>query len=37
VFTKYLVLPKKTATVNPQDIGANRDQWIQAWTAAVLH
>jgi thiamine transport system substrate-binding protein len=37
VFTKYLVLPKKTATVSPQDIGTNRDQWIQAWTAAVLH
>lgn len=35
-FVKYLVLPKKTSEVSPQDIGANRDQWIQAWTAAVL-
>jgi thiamine transport system substrate-binding protein len=36
VFAKYLQLPTKTTTVSPQDIVANREKWIQAWTAAVL-
>jgi len=37
VFAKFLVRPKQTATVSPQDIAANRDKWLQAWTEAILH
>ncbi|MGE5223039.1 MAG: thiamine ABC transporter substrate binding subunit [Omnitrophica WOR_2 bacterium] len=36
-FVKFLVEPKKTATVSPQEIAAKRDTWLQAWTNAVLH
>jgi thiamine transport system substrate-binding protein len=36
-FTKYLVTPQKLAQVSPDAIAANRDQWIQAWTQAVLN
>ncbi len=35
-FAKFLVIPNKPAYVSPQDIAANRDRWISAWTAAVL-
>lgn len=35
-FTKYLALPQKTATVSPQEIAANRQKWLEAWTTAVL-
>lgn len=33
---KYLVIPKNPAYVNPADIAANREAWINAWTQAVL-
>jgi len=36
-FQKYLAIPKKPAYVSPADIAAHRDEWIQAWTEAVLH
>jgi thiamine transport system substrate-binding protein len=35
-FTKFLVNPQQTASVNPQDIAANREKWLQDWNAAVL-
>ena len=35
-FVKFLATPKKTAFVNPQDIAANREKWLQAWTGTVL-
>lgn len=35
-FVKFLVEPAKPAMVSPADIAANRDQWVQAWTDAVL-
>lgn len=37
VFVKYLVEPKKTAYISPQEIAAKRDTWLQAWTDAILH
>jgi thiamine transport system substrate-binding protein len=36
VFTKFLVLPEQPAFVDPAAIAANRENWIQAWTEAVL-
>jgi thiamine transport system substrate-binding protein len=35
-FVKYLAIPEKTAYVSPQEIDANREKWIQAWTQTVL-
>jgi thiamine transport system substrate-binding protein len=35
-FTKFLVNPQNPAFVDPQEIAANREQWIQDWTEAVL-
>lgn len=35
-FTKYAQAPEQTATLAPEEIAANRDQWIQAWTEVVL-
>ena len=35
-FVKFLVIPNKPAYVSPQDIAANRERWIAAWTATVL-
>jgi thiamine transport system substrate-binding protein len=35
-FVKYLTEPANPVVVSPQDIAANRDQWVQAWTDAVL-
>jgi thiamine transport system substrate-binding protein len=35
-FLKFLALPQKTATVRPQDIAAHREEWLKAWTEAVL-
>ncbi|HLO28116.1 MAG TPA: thiamine ABC transporter substrate-binding protein [Anaerolineales bacterium] len=35
-FLKYAQAPKQTAMLSPQEIAANRDQWIQAWTDIVL-
>ncbi len=35
-FVKFMVNPAKPAFVSPQDIAANRDRWIAAWTSVVL-
>jgi thiamine transport system substrate-binding protein len=35
-FTKYAQAPQQTAELSPEEIAANRDQWIQAWTDIVL-
>ena len=35
-FVNHLVLPEKTATVSAQEIAANRESWIKAWTEVVL-
>jgi thiamine transport system substrate-binding protein len=35
-FVKYLGIPEKPAYVAPQDIAANRQKWLQAWTEVVL-
>ena len=34
--SKYLQIPNETAQVSPQDIAANREAWIKAWTETVL-
>ena len=36
VFTKYAVVPTTSLSLPPQDIAANRDQWIDEWTNVVL-
>lgn len=36
VFIKYSQIPEQPATLNPDDIAANRDQWLADWTAAIL-
>jgi thiamine transport system substrate-binding protein len=33
---QHLMLPSQTAQVSPQDIAANREAWINAWTETVL-
>jgi thiamine transport system substrate-binding protein len=33
---KYLVIPNNPAYVNPDEIAANREAWINAWTETVL-
>jgi thiamine transport system substrate-binding protein len=35
-FANYLQIPAKTAQVSPQEIAANREEWLKAWTEAVL-
>jgi thiamine transport system substrate-binding protein len=35
-FTKYAQAPEQTAALSPEEIAANRDQWIQSWTDVVL-
>ena len=35
-FTKYAQAPAQAATLPPEEIAANRDRWIQAWTDVVL-
>jgi thiamine transport system substrate-binding protein len=35
-FTKYAQAPKQAASLPAEEIAANRDQWIQAWTDAVM-
>lgn len=35
-FTKYAQAPKQTAQLSPDEIAANRDQWIQTWTDVVM-
>jgi len=36
-FVRYNQVPAKPATLSPDDIAANRDQWINDWTQAILH
>jgi thiamine transport system substrate-binding protein len=35
-FVKFLVSPTQTASVSPQEIAANREQWLKDWTETVL-
>lgn len=35
-FQKYLAVTEQPALVDPQDIAANRESWLQAWTETVL-
>ena len=35
-FTKYAQSPEQTALLAPEEIAANRDAWIQAWTDVVM-
>jgi thiamine transport system substrate-binding protein len=35
-FVKYAQVPEKPAYIDPAEIAANRDKWIQAWTDTVL-
>jgi thiamine transport system substrate-binding protein len=35
-FTKYAQAPEQTAALTPEEIAANRDQWIQDWTDVVM-
>jgi thiamine transport system substrate-binding protein len=35
-FTQYAQAPQQTATLAPEEIAANRDAWIQAWSDIVL-
>jgi thiamine transport system substrate-binding protein len=37
VFTKFAQEPSQPAHLTPEQIGAGRDKWIQAWTDTVLH
>jgi len=35
-FVKYAQASEQTAVLSPEEIAANRDQWIQAWTDIVM-
>ena len=35
-FQKFLAIPENPAYVSPEDIAANRETWINAWTETVL-
>ena len=35
-FVKYAQIPDQPAQLDPADIAANREQWIQTWTDVVL-
>jgi thiamine transport system substrate-binding protein len=35
-FQKFLVIPEHPAYISPEDIAANREAWINAWTETVL-
>jgi thiamine transport system substrate-binding protein len=35
-FVKHLQTPQKTAVVSPQEIAAQREQWLREWTETVL-
>lgn len=37
VFVKYAQIPVQSTVLDPAVIASNRDQWVQAWTQAVLH
>ncbi len=36
VFIEHSVVPENPATIVPQDIAANRETWVRAWTESVL-
>ncbi len=36
LFVRYLAVPERPAYVSPEDIAANREEWIRAWTEVVL-
>jgi thiamine transport system substrate-binding protein len=36
LFVRFADIPERPATVDPAEIEANRERWIQAWTEAVL-
>jgi thiamine transport system substrate-binding protein len=36
IFAEYLTDPENTASLDPADIAANRETWINAWTETVL-
>jgi thiamine transport system substrate-binding protein len=36
VFVEHAVVPSDPATLDPAEIGANRDTWIEDWTETVL-
>jgi thiamine transport system substrate-binding protein len=36
LFTKFAPIPEQPITLPPEQIDANREQWIDAWTRAVL-
>ncbi len=35
-FTRFLDIPARPASISPEEIAANREQWIQAWTETIL-
>jgi thiamine transport system substrate-binding protein len=35
-FLKFLTSPAQTVVLSPQEIAANREQWLKDWTEAVL-
>jgi thiamine transport system substrate-binding protein len=35
-FQRYLSIPEQPAIISPDDIAANREKWINAWTEVVL-
>jgi thiamine transport system substrate-binding protein len=35
-FSQYTQVPPEPATLDPQQIGDNRDRWIEEWTDIVL-
>ncbi len=37
VYVKYSQIPTEPALLDPQTIAANRDQWLNDWTEAILH
>ena len=36
LFTQFAPLPSAPAVLDPAEIDANRERWVQAWTEAVL-
>ena len=36
MFTKFAAVPAQPLTLPPEEIAANRDDWIEQWTDTVL-
>lgn len=36
LFVEHLAIPDQVANVSPEEIAANREEWLQEWTEAVL-